>query len=494
MAAANLLTSPRWTDSQLGLPMPDSQHAVSACLPLWAHNIGYEEGDAAVIDRLEAAYPRFCLHPLVRKLRSEFLADQQNVGLIFPSGVAALRAAEYVVARGGKKPELRIIPGQDATAVVANEIDFSFLKEYWQHAGEVLSSRAAEQILAGHRVTYSETPDRKTIRHRIAVLQGTSPDDVLLFPSGMAAIAAAWRTVRRVDPVSRSVQFGFPYVDTLKIQQRFPPADCMFFPLGSEKELNQLEAELSSHRICAVFCETPTNPLLYCPDLTRLRELADRHNFLLVVDDTLAACLNLNVLPLADLVVTSLTKFFSGYGDVLAGSVTINPASPHYSKLRTLLTENFTELLSDADAAVLERNSRDLDRRVTVINQNADQIADRLSKHPAVEQVWHPSIHRQPEYTRLKRPDGGNGGLLSFVLRNPSVSTPRVFDALSICKGPNLGTTFTLCCPYTILAHYTELATVEKYGVSRWLLRVSVGTEPLDELWKRFEIALRNAE
>ncbi|MFN8708893.1 MAG: hypothetical protein ACK50J_19600, partial [Planctomyces sp.] len=196
MAAANLLTSPRWTDSQLGLPMPDSQHAVSACLPLWAHNIGYEEGDAAVIDRLEAAYPRFCLHPLVRKLRSEFLADQQNVGLIFPSGVAALRAAEYVVARGGKKPELRIIPGQDATAVVANEIDFSFLKEYWQHAGEVLSSRAAEQILAGHRVTYSETPDRKTIRHRIAVLQGTSPDDVLLFPSGMAAIAAAWRTVR----------------------------------------------------------------------------------------------------------------------------------------------------------------------------------------------------------------------------------------------------------------------------------------------------------
>ncbi len=79
---------------------------------------------------------------------------------------------------------------------------------------------------------------------------------------------------------------------------------------------------------------------------------------------------------------------------------------------------------------------------------------------------------------------------MSVVLKNPSVTTPIVYDRLRICKGPNLGTNFTLCCPYTILAHYTELDAVEECGVSRWLLRISVGVEPVEELWQRFESAL----
>jgi cystathionine gamma-synthase len=72
------------------------------------------------------------------------------------------------------------------------------------------------------------------------------------------------------------------------------------------------------------------------------------------------------------------------------------------------------------------------------------------------------------------------------------VNTQAVFDHLAVCKGPNLGTYFTLCCPYTILAHYNELDAVEEYGVSRWLLRVSIGTEPVEELWLRFQTALQH--
>ena len=82
---------------------------------------------------------------------------------------------------------------------------------------------------------------------------------------------------------------------------------------------------------------------------------------------------------------------------------------------------------------------------------------------------------------------------MSIVLRDPENTTPVFFDNLEICKGPNLGTNFTLCCPYTILAHYTELEFVESCGVSRWLLRVSIGTEPVEELWSRFERAFAAA-
>ena len=68
--------------------------------------------------------------------------------------------------------------------------------------------------------------------------------------------------------------------------------------------------------------------------------------------------------------------------------------------------------------------------------------------------------------------------------------TPAVYDALEVCKGPNLGTNFTLCCPYTILAHYRELDFAEQCGVSRYLLRVSVGLEEAEWLKSRFREAL----
>ncbi len=82
---------------------------------------------------------------------------------------------------------------------------------------------------------------------------------------------------------------------------------------------------------------------------------------------------------------------------------------------------------------------------------------------------------------------------MSVLLKSPARTTPGVFDRLQVCKGPNLGTYFTLCCPYTILAHYNELDFVESCGVSRWLLRISVGNEPGNELLRRFESALAPA-
>ena len=58
----------RYLPEDLGKPIPDSRHAVSVCLPTWADNIGYEEADARVIDRMQCGYPRFFLHPSLQAL------------------------------------------------------------------------------------------------------------------------------------------------------------------------------------------------------------------------------------------------------------------------------------------------------------------------------------------------------------------------------------------------------------------------------------------
>lgn len=480
VAPRALLADPCWLPQDLGAPMPDSRHAASACLPLWQHNLQYEEGDPAIVLKLQAAYPRFCLHPTIRQLITQTLGTNRH-GLIFPSANAAARAAQYVLHRGAAQPGIHPLPGQTAVAVETSAEDFPRLKEYWQHAGEILSSRAAELILAGHRPSISETPARITVRQRVASYGGCSPDDVWLFPCGMAAIASVYHTIRRLDPVRPTVQFGFPYVDTLKIQQRFPPNAHHFLPHGDAGDLQRL-AELLQHQpISALFCEVPANPLLTCPDLAALRQLADQYGFLLIVDDTLSAIVNENPLRFSDFCVTSLTKYFSGYGDVLAGSARLNPASPSAEQLRKALAAEFEEQLSDADCEVLEQNSRDLPQRMAAINATTAELVRRLRQHPAVDRVYYP-----PE-----RPDSaGRGGLFSLLLKHPENTAPLVFDHLKVCKGPNLGTRFTLCCPYTILAHYTELDEVERCGVSRWLLRISIGIEPLEDLWNRFLQAL----
>jgi cystathionine gamma-synthase len=68
-----------------------------------------------------------------------------------------------------------------------------------------------------------------------------------------------------------------------------------------------------------------------------------------------------------------------------------------------------------------------------------------------------------------------------------------VFDALQVCKGPSFGTPFTLACPYTLLAHYTELEWAEACGVPPELIRVSCGVEETAGLLARFAKALELA-
>jgi cystathionine beta-lyase/cystathionine gamma-synthase len=102
-----------------------------------------------------------------------------------------------------------MVPGQAAFAVETSAEDFPRLKEYWQHAGEILSSRAAELILASQSPDVSETPARITVRQRVADYGGCSPKDVWLFSCGMAAIATVHRTIRTLDPVHPTVQFRF---------------------------------------------------------------------------------------------------------------------------------------------------------------------------------------------------------------------------------------------------------------------------------------------
>jgi cystathionine gamma-synthase len=213
------------------------------------------------------------------------------------------------------------------------------------------------------------------------VSAGVTFHDVKLFPSGMSAIYAAHKVAISLNPELKTIQFGFPYIDTLKLQEKFGNG-VIFYGNGNDEDLAKLKLLLENTQIAAVFCEFPSNPLLKSPPLKELWKLAQEHNFLIIVDETIGNFVNTNVLSFSHIVVSSLTKIFSGDSNVMGGSLVINPKSNLYTKISSCLNGIYADNLWFEDAIYLERNSRQFINRIKLINTNAEILCDLLKTHP----------------------------------------------------------------------------------------------------------------
>lgn len=494
MPQENLRNHPLCRPEDLGRPIPNTKHAISMCLPRWRDVVGYEERDPATMDQLQLGYPRFFYHPLVLAACEKFRESADDHVQLYTTRAAARRCAAYLSIKDpGADVHLRGLGDSPVTLISFPEALADHAKEYWQHAGEGISSRCAEALLNGAPLP-NASDAYTTILQRLAEFTGATVDCIYLFPSGMAAINAAYLAARSLNMDLPTAQYAFPYGDTLKLQTKFYPAGAWFYARGDENDLQQLESDLITSRISGLFCEFPTNPLLTSVDLSKLRELADRHRFPIIIDETLGACINQNTVAVADVTAISLTKFFSGTSDVMAGALVLNPDAPFAAHFRTRLTElHETEAFHPADIIQLETDSRDCRERVEQINRTALEVCEYLRRNPAVESVYYPAFTDQEMYHRYQRKDGGYGGLFSIVLKDAAKVTEAFYDALEITKGPNLGTSFSLCCPFTLIAHYDELEWAESAGASRYLIRISVGLESAGDLIARIQSAIDTA-
>ncbi|KAF9817726.1 hypothetical protein IEO21_03275 [Rhodonia placenta] len=340
-------------------------------------------------------------------------------------------------------------------------------------------------------------------------VESVTEDDVFTFSTGMSAIWSAHQLALGVRPAAKSICFGFPYTDTLKILQKWGPG-CHFLGHGLDKDIDELEvilereaAQSEGPPALALFAEFPSNPLLRTPHLGRLRALADKYDFLIVVDETIGNFVNVEVLPYADIVVSSLSKVFSGDANVMGGSVVLNPKGRHYAALKAHMAQTYEDSYFDEDAIYMERNSRDFRRRISIIDDNTLAVCELLRERslvaspiPAravVKDVLYPKWVTPDNYERCRLPGGGYGGLFSVMFTTLAASH-AFYDTLPCYKGPSLGTNFTLASPYTILAHYAELEWAAGYGVEEGLVRVSVGMEDRATLLQGFEQALLAAE
>ncbi|KAK3343235.1 pyridoxal phosphate-dependent transferase [Neurospora tetraspora] len=334
----------------------------------------------------------------------------------------------------------------------------------------------------------------------------------------------------------------FPSTTTSSSSPPFTPSAPSPSSLSEMLASGELQIDL-------LITEFPGNPLMQSPDLSVLDELSRQYGFALVVDDTVGGTgANVNVLGKCDAVVSSLTKMVSGGCDVMGGCAVLNPEGGRYEVLRGTLEEGSSGMgvttggkrdsgygaeLDDleedgekeeevkiseekevgqreeeerswfpADITVMERNSRDFIHRVRKASSNAKWLVHNLLRpHASVHEVYYPkgsSTEGIYEQFRVKPTDdsldeeGGYGFLVSIKFQTPAKAR-AFYDALDMAKGPSLGTNFTLCCAYTLLAHYREMEWAAEFGVVEDLVRISVGLEEKEWLGERVGRALKAA-
>lgn len=497
--------------TELGQTLPPFRDAISTTMATMKDVHDYEKEDPVAHAKLNIAYPRFLIHEDVEDLIE--IAKEKlncNYAIVLPNLGASFDCEKYINQKIQKKSFSKVELGkQGVVALELNKETYSLAKEFWQHSGEIVSSRLARQTMFednGYDIEYNEAEffseiDKElallSLKNRISDIQAeeVAVDNIFLLPTGMAGIHLAYKALENIEELNkpdlnaRYIQYGFPYTDTFKILSKFgSSSELIDINAQSIKDLTRL---VKLGQVKAVFTEIPNNPLLQTPDLEGLSKVLRENKIPLIVDDTIGTSFNLNVYPYADIIITSLSKFFSGKGNAMGGSLIVNPMSPLVEDLLPAVENNHYDSCWVEDVNVLIDNSESFEERVKLINENTEKLVEFLKDHPKIKKVHYTKGSESEDfYNSIKTDKGGYGGLFSLEFEDEA-SAARFYDNLKVCKGPSFGTKFTFASPYTLLAHYNELAWVEKHGVSRNLVRVSIGNQlAFAELLERFKVAL----
>jgi cystathionine gamma-synthase len=516
-----------------------AHHTITVHLPAWNLMLEFTKKDPAFFAKFVDFYPRFIPHKDIKQLIGAILGSikaEGTMGLPYPSLKAARESVDYV-SGSPRTDEKETVPKEQLTirAFEANGLrvymvlfpmpQMPNVVPWWQNTGTGISSRLAEYMLKdiaslkevdidSPRPQWDQGPTQALSKRIVDLLERepvvgparttkVQPRDVYLYTSGMTAICAVhdyllrWRT-------GPTVLFGLAFHQTIHIFEYWGPG-IKHFPLATEYE--QLEAYLKEQKqagtpVQAVWTEFPSNPLIVSADLWKLRELCDKYNTVLVVDETVASFCNVDVLPVADIIVTSLTKSFNGYGDAIAGSAVLNPNSPLYSALKPHFDANYGNDFYSGDAQKLLENSEDYFARSATLNNNAAKVVEYLrqqAQDPSspVAAVYYPTVNpSKANYDAFKRPatedfTPGYGCLFSVELDSEQ-TTIAFYDNLKVNNGPHLGAHRTLALPY-VKALYEDMEVVRPMGLNAEQVRISVGLEPEGELVQLFKDAVETA-
>ncbi|MGC1496468.1 MAG: PLP-dependent aspartate aminotransferase family protein [Sulfitobacter sp.] len=318
----------------------------------------------------------------------------------------------------------------------------------------------------------SHNENVRTAERVLNALEGAA--ETLLFPSGMAAIAAVFRTVPTGASVLVQSQI---YWGTTKWIRDFCTRRQITLHEVEASDLDAFTSACQTHKPALAWVETPSNPWLRITDIEASAKAAHAVGALLVVDGTAASPVLSHPLSHgADIVMHSATKGINGHSDVLAGSLaTSDPDTTIWEMIRDD-RNSAGAVLGPMEAWLLTRGMRTLPLRMREMSRNAMALAEFLTDHPKVENVLYPGLPAHPGHdVAARQMSGGFGPLLSFVVKGGGEDALRVAGRLQLFhRATSLGGVESLV---------EHRHTIEPHtGIPEGLLRVSVGIEDIRDL------------
>jgi cystathionine gamma-synthase len=243
-----------------------------------------------------------------------------------------------------------------------------------------------------------------------------------------------------------------------------------------------------------VLAELPNNPGLASPQLAHLKKLAQAEGALLILDPSSSGLVNVDLMPYADVLVTSLTKYSGHRGDVMMGLIVVHPQGAHAAALRKVAFD-WVGPVAPGDSVALAEQLPAMETIAALQNKNAQHLATFLAQHPAVARVL--VADQGPTaaaYAQVARGPNRPGSLITFELKG---DLAQFYNTVDLVKGPSFGLDFTLLAPFLWLSHFEWVtqeagrARIRQAGLSPDLIRLSVGTEDPAWIQARLSAALR---
>ncbi|MBF6300907.1 cystathionine gamma-synthase [Nocardia amamiensis] len=351
------------------------------------------------------------------------------------------------------------------------------------YASSTFAQDGVGGLRGGFEYARTGNPTRSVLEANLAALE--SGRFGRAFASGMAATDCALRaTLRPGDHiVIPDDAYGgtFRLIDKVFSQWGIEHSPAHVFNVDEMRTAIRPNTKL-------VWIETPTNPLLSIGDIPALADVAHAAGAKLVVDNTFATpYLQQPLLLGADIVVHSTTKYLGGHSDVVGGALITD--DPELDAAFAFLQNGAGAVPGPFDAFLTLRGTKTLALRMDRHCDNAETLAEFLSRHPAISQVIYPGLPEHPGHAVAGKQMRRFGGMISVRLHG-GLEAAHKFCARTelFTLAESLGGVESLIEHPAAMTHAsTEGSELE---VPADLVRLSVGIEDVSDLLADVEQAL----
>ena len=396
-------------------------------------------------------------------------------------------------------------PATDSRAVPIYQTT-SYVFHNSQHAADRFGLKDAGNIYG--RLTNS-TQD--VLEKRIAALEGGVA--ALAVASGAAAITYTIQALAQAGDhvVSQKTIYGGSYNLLAHTLKQFGVETTFVDAHNLEEVENAIKPNTK-----AIYLETLGNPNADIPDIDKIAEIAHKHGFPVVIDNTFGTPYFIRPIEHgADVVVHSATKFIGGHGTTLGGIIVdsgkfdwkksgkypnIAAPNPSYhgvsfadavgpaafvTYIRAILLRDQGAAISPFNAFLLLQGTETLSLRLDRHAENTKKVVEFLQNHPKVAKVNHPSLPDHPDHELYQKyfPNGG-GSIFTFEIKGGKEAAWKFIDNLKIFSLlANVADVKSLVIHPATTTH-SQLSDEElaDQGISQSTIRLSIGTEHYEDI------------